>query len=96
MSTTIKTITTEINEARLFWDDQDHNWTGWWLRYYDSTGQEQGTEIDGDEDATTEELAAACAAALPGREGDIRVIRGGERRGRITLRGDEAPDWRAL
>ena len=91
-----ETTTTEINEAKLFWDDADHNWAGWWLRYRDSTGQEQGTEIDGDEDATTAELAAACAAALPGSAGDIRVIRGGERRGRITLRGDEAPDWRAL
>lgn len=94
MTTTNKT--TEINEAQLYWDDQDHSNAGWWLRYRDSTGQEQGTEIEGDEDASTEELAAACAAELPGREGDIRVIRDGVRRGRITLRGDEAPDWRTL
>lgn len=95
MSTeTIKT--TEIFAAQLYWDDQDQAAAGWWLRYYDSTGTEQGIALEGDEDATTEELAAAAQAALPDRDGEIEVYRHEELRGRITLRGDESPDWRAL
>lgn len=86
-----------ISDAWLYWDGQDAESAGWWLRYRDArSGIERGEPVDGSRDDTFDELAAAAAAALPAREGDIRVRRGGDRDARITLRGDDAPVWRAV
>lgn len=86
----------EIHEASLYWDDQDADYDGWCIRYKDSSGNNDGTEIDGDKDATIKELADLAAAALPGRRGVIKVSRDERPIGRITLRGAADPDWRAL
>jgi len=86
-----------MHEAQLYWDDQDSKNEGWWLRFRDDRGTEQGTAIDGDEDASTQELANAIekeAHWLPAN-GKIKVFRGEQPRGSITLKNGEVSDWRA-
>jgi hypothetical protein len=89
--------TDQLHEAQLYWDDQDPKNQGWWLRYRDERGEQQGTTIEADEDAATEELAAAVEAGvhrLPGN-GKIKVFRGEEPRGSITLIDGKVSNWRA-
>lgn len=93
-------MTRTLNEAQLYWDSQDSDNAGWYLRYHDERGVEQGHALDADEDATTEELAQYVVEELrrhwQSREdadsGTIRVYRGDEPRGRITLEGGVATD----
>lgn len=87
-----------LHEAQLYWDAQDPKNEGWWLRYRDERGVEQGTAIEAAEDATTEELAEAVEAEthwLPSN-GKIKVFRGEQPRGSITLTDGKVSDWRAL
>lgn len=86
----------EIHEAQLYWDDQDPNYVGWWVRYRDAEGNNDGTEIDAETDADVEQLAKLASKALPNRRGTIKVFRDEHIVGRITLRGPASPDWRAL
>lgn len=89
--------TDRLHEAQLYWDAQDPKNEGWWLRYRDAHGVEQGTTIEANENATTEELAVAVEAKshwLPGN-GKIKVFRGGQPRGSITLTDGKISDWRA-
>ena len=58
MTNNTNTAAETFTAAKLFWDAQDPGNAGWWLRYTDAAGTEQGAAIDGTEDATTEELAA--------------------------------------
>lgn len=70
------------NEAQLFWCSQDPDNMGWWLRYRDDRGVEDGCAIDGAEDASVEDLADAineCPVV-----GTIRVYRGTEVCGEIV------------
>jgi hypothetical protein len=94
--TTKKTMHT-MHEAQLYWDDQDPQNAGWYLRYRDADGTEQGTAIEADQDATTEELAAAVESEshwLPSA-GTIRVYRHEEPRGRITIEDGAVTGWRS-
>jgi hypothetical protein len=86
-----------LHEAQLYWDAPHGADAGWWLRYRDDRGTEQGIEIDGAEDATTEELADAVEASahwLP-PNGEITIIRHGERRGAIRLTDGAVSGWEA-
>ena len=86
-----------LHEAQLYWDDQDPKNKGWWLRYRDARGLEQGTAIEADEDATIKQLVAAIEAEshwLPGN-GKIKMFRGEQPRGSITLTDGKVSDWRA-
>lgn len=86
-----------MHEAQLYWDDQNRERPGWYLRYCDDRGNEHGIEIDAAQDATTEELATAVEMAahwLPDN-GQIVVIRNEWRRGSITLADSVVTDWRA-
>lgn len=86
-----------LNEAQLYWDDQDPKNAGWWLRYRDDRGVEEGFSITAAQDATTEELAKAITEALDGNyyDGAITIIRG-ERRGFVTVECGVAIDWRLV
>ena len=87
-----------LHEAQLYWDRQDPSNEGWYLRYRDEFGDEQsGYSIDAAKDASMEELGAAVESALgsSGATGEIRVFRGDEQCGRLTLRDGECMDWRA-
>lgn len=89
--------TTEITNAQLFWDSQDRNNTGWCLRFRDGHGTETSYAIDGDEDESTETLAALVAAAFDAPvTGKVTVYRHEEKRGSITLVDGEVSTWRAL
>lgn len=92
---TAPALTTEISEAQLYWDAQDAKNAGWFLRYRDSRGTEQGLEIEAEQDATTAELAELVAAADVG-DGEIIVFRGHERRGSIKVEDGKVLAWRAL
>lgn len=87
--------------AQIFWDDQDPGNEGWVFRFHDAQGIEHGYELDGDGDATTQDLAervetlANSYASLLGATGRIRVYRGDVAKGSITLRDGEVVDWRA-
>lgn len=82
-----------MSNAQLFWDTQNPSNIGWWLRFWDETGTEQGTSISGTENATTEELAAAVEAESHWiGEGTIKVIRGEQPSGTITVR-DGSVEW---
>jgi len=84
-----------MTRAQLYWDAQDPKNEGWWLRFYDASGTEQGTAIEASEDATTEELAAAVENESHWiGEGTIKIMRGEQPRGSITIR-DGAVSWRA-
>ena len=72
------------NEAQLFWCSQDPDNMGWWLRYRDDRGVEDGCAIVGDEDASGEDLAA-MANEFPVDVGTIRVYRGAEVCGEIVV-----------
>lgn len=97
MTNTTNTATANtITFAQLFWDDQDPSNAGWWLRYTDADGTEQGAAIDGDEDASTEELAAAVAARIPSDAGRVTVLRGEQPRGWIDVATGAVAGWRAL
>lgn len=85
-----------ITAAQLFWDDQDPKAAGWWLRYTDAAGTEQGAAIDGTEDATTEELAAEVAASLSGMSGRVVVLRGEKRHGWVDVADGAVANWSAL
>lgn len=84
-----------ISEAQLFWDDQDASAAGWWLRYRDADGDEQGEAVEAERGASTEELADAVAALALDATGEIRVYRGGQPRGWIGLVGGKTTGWRA-
>ena len=98
MTTNNTTITAEttITAAQLFWDAQDPSAAGWWLRYTDAAGTEQGDAIDGDEDAGTEELAARVAASLVDHTGRVVVIRGERPRGWIDVADGAVANWSAV
>lgn len=49
----------EISAAQLYWDAQDHQAQGWVLNYRDEKEQPVTAEIDGEEDADTEDLMLA-------------------------------------
>ncbi len=85
-----------FTNAQLFWDDQDERASGWWLRYTDERGTEQGDAIDGDEDAGTEELAARVAASLVDHTGRVVVIRGERPRGWIDVADGAVANWSAV
>lgn len=89
-------ITITIDQAQIFWDDQDPKAAGWWLRYY-LNGTEDGCPIDAERDAGHEDLAPLVAAALDfaGRVDVATYLRGDQRTGRITVAGGEVVDWRA-
>lgn len=84
-----------MRHAQLYWDDQDPKNTGWWLRYYDENGTEQGCAIDAPQDAGMQALADAVDSESHLFEGTIRVFRGAAQRGEITV-GGGAVNWRAL
>jgi hypothetical protein len=85
----------QMTAAQLYWDDQDPKNAGWWLRYTDATGTEQGTAIDATEDASVEELAAVVEAESHWIGlGTIKVLRGDQPRGTITV-SDGAISWSA-
>jgi len=88
-------MTTNTKAAQLYWDDQDPNNTGWWLRYYDQHGNEQGAAIDAVEDAGMQELADAMESEGHLCEGEVAVFRGDRRQGTITIE-HGAVNWRAL
>lgn len=92
---TTLTAANTITSAQLFWDAQDQRTAGWWLRYTDASGTEQGDAIDGAEDATTEDLAAAVAARIPSDTGRVTVLRGERPRGWIDVANGEVVGWRA-
>jgi hypothetical protein len=89
------TCTNTIHEAQLYWDDQDPKASGWWLRYRDAEGDEQGEPIDGDEDTDTPELAEQVALALAGETGTIELIRNPSRRGSIEVVNGMVVNWNA-
>jgi hypothetical protein len=95
MPNNTNTAAATITSAQLFWDAQDPNVSGWWLRYTDADGTEQGDAIDGAEDATTEELSAAVAASLSGETGRVTVLRGEQPRGWIDVADGAVAGWRA-
>jgi hypothetical protein len=87
-----------VNEAQLYWDAQDPKNTGWWLRYRDDRGEEQGVAVEEAADATTSELAVAVKAAIgidSMMTGTVKVVRG-NRTGTIRIVNGEITDWRAL
>lgn len=88
------TTAATITNAQLYWDSQDPRNTGWWLRYTDADGVEQGDAIDGTEDDGTEELAGRVAASLRNETGRVAVYRGEQRRGWIEVSEGRATDWR--
>ena len=96
MTNNTNTAAETITAAQLFWDDQDPKAAGWWLRYTDAAGTEQGAAIDGTEDATTEELAAEVAASLSGMSGRVVVLRGEQRRGWVDVADGAVANWSAL
>lgn len=84
-----------VDRAEVYWDDQGPGNAGWWLRYH-VDGTEDGCEIDGDEDDSTETLAASVAIELASYGAVVvKVIRGEQPRGRISVDGGEVTDWRA-
>lgn len=86
----------ELNNAQLFWDDQDSATAGWTLRFRDEAGDEVTAEVDGDKDETTEALANAVTAAAPdSATGEIHVYRGDAKRGQIVLAGGLVRGWSA-
>jgi len=93
---TIRTKVSKMHEAELYWDRQGDP-EGWWCRYRDDNGTEQGAAVEASEDASIEELAAAVDQVSHWLDhGMIKVIRGERDLGRITIRGGgEKPDWRA-
>ena len=95
MTNNTNTAANTITSAQLFWDDQNPSDAGWWLRYTDADGTEQGAAIDGDEDASTEELAAAVAARIPSDAGRVTVLRGEQPRGWIDVAAGAVIGWRA-
>lgn len=95
MTNNTNTAADTIDNAQLFWDAQDERAAGWWLRYTDASGTEQGDAIDGDEDAGTEELAERVAARLGDHTGRVVVIRGEQRRGWIDVADGVVVNWRA-
>lgn len=82
------------HEAQLFWDSQDSQAAGWWLRYRDSAGTEHGWPLEMPHNATTEELAMAIEEERARLGGStlgactIRVYRGDEVRGLLTVPAD--------
>jgi len=86
----------EVTGAELFWDGQDPNNTGWWLRF-DVDGTETGTGVDLPRDCTYAQAAAAVAAALPA-DADCLVrlyLTGESDRSWARVRGGHVVDWRA-
>lgn len=81
-----------IDNAQLYWDDQDPRAAGWYLRYR-VNGTEEGTAIDGAEDDSTEDLAQRVADHLDtyGRV-TVRIGEGTGRR--CTVDGGKVVDWR--
>lgn len=92
---TNQTNTATVDEVQLYWDHQDPNNTGWYLRYH-VDGTEDGESIDGDIDADTEELASEVAMALA-HYGTVKatVFRGDEPRGQIVVDAGTVVSWRA-
>lgn len=91
-----ETQSNEMTEGQLYWDDQDPKNAGWWLRYRDDAGIECGSGIDDiAEDASTEELAQAVAAATY-RCGTVKVYRGEQPRGWIKVEDGSVVGWSAL
>lgn len=86
-------MTTKIYKAQLHWKDVEAPpASGWWLRYLDSAGVQQRTEIDGDAYASICSLATSCVAALPAHHGTIVVFRDNVRfAGTITLSSQAPP-----
>ena len=93
--------TKNLNEAQLYWDNQDAAAAGWWLRYRDENGAQQGRGILGVEDASLHDLAEqvehelARADMLSVREGAIKVFRGDRHTGTIRIADGEV-EWKAL
>ena len=88
-----------MTNAKLYWDAQDPKNTGWWLRYRDARGDEQGCEVSEHKDAAIHELAAAVEAAIgvdATLTGTIEVFHGDMYRGFIAFVNGEAANWRAL
>ena len=88
-------MTNEFTNGQLYWDSQDGNNEGWWLSYRDARGNEEGYAIDGDRDASTESLAAAVASKLTDSSLEVKVFRGDEPKGRISIVDGAVENWRA-
>ena len=92
-----------IENARIWWDDQDPQAAGWWGSYYEHRNatemavEHQIDSIEADEDESVEKLAPQVAAALDhlGRV-TVTVMGGDVPRGRIVVDGGEVVEWRAL
>ncbi len=82
--------------AQLYWDDQDPNYVGWYLRHTDKWGNEDGTAIDGDKIESIATLAERCAEALSdyGRTTIKAFVAGEHNPARIVVDGGDVIDWR--
>jgi hypothetical protein len=86
-----------MSQPQLYWDTQDCNTPGWWLRYYDAAGNELGVAIDGEADDPVEELAHQVDhLKLDDLTGRIRVFRRDALVGHIRVVYGDVMDWRAL
>lgn len=88
---------TTIAAAQLYIDSQDPANVGWWLRYTDEQGTEQGTAIEADIDASVEDLASAVGdeSHWISADGAIKVYRSEQPCGEITLTDGVVSGWRA-
>ena len=90
---------TAIYGAKLYWDSQDPNNTGWWLRYYlspGSEGGEHGCSVLGDQDDDLETIASNIATALTDESGVVKVYSGDQPYGEVVIAQGLASDWRTL
>lgn len=74
------------SEAQLFWDTQGDE-DGWTLRYHDAQHGEQAAAIEGDVDASLDDLELAAEIALDGYSGRVRIYRGEQVARKFELRG---------
>jgi len=83
-------MTTKIENAQLYWDDQDPAAEGWWLRWTEN-GSECGTDLDGDRDADLETLAELALEICDAEE--VSVYAAGRENVCLRARADGRSRW---
>lgn len=96
MSNTNNIDAAPTTTAQLFWDGQDANTAGWYLRHTDKWGNEDGAAIDGDRDEILATLAERCAEAIghTGRTTIKAFVCGEHNPARIVVDSGAVIDWR--